>query len=300
MSTIGALAPWYGAKRRKVLRDRIIAELGDDHRGYAEGCCGSLAVLLAKPPKAMETAWDLNGDLINLARVLASRRWAELHERLARTLIHSDLYQECRDQWSQESESIVAPSLEAVESEHIDAAYRFLVASWQGINGVTGTGRGNCQLARRYTVGGGHGATRWRGVIESVPWWHDRLLNVVLDRRDVCAAVADLADDGTWAVYIDPPYYRKGDQYVHDFTPEKHAELAGVLRSKRRTRIVVSYYDEPEIRALYAGWSIAEIPIGKALVNQGLRDGGGTVEAPEILCINGPVWGGDPVLFEGP
>lgn len=288
---MSGVAPWYGAKRAPALRRRIVAEIGHAHRGYFEGCCGSLAVLMSMRPVSMEMAVDLNGDLINLARVLASARWEDLCALVARTLVCSELYAECRDRWSDESESIVAPSIDAVDEAHVAAAYRFVVASWQGINGVSGTGRGNCQLARRYTVGGGHGATRWRGVANSMPAWHERLRSVLIDRLDVCEAVSRLADDGTWAVYIDPPYWRKGDTYVHDFTPEKHAQLADVLAAKKRTRVCVSYYDEPEVRELYLprGWTLVDCATTKALVNQGMREKQGErVKAPEILLINGP------------
>ncbi|KKK94504.1 hypothetical protein LCGC14_2682220 [marine sediment metagenome] len=44
---IKAIAPWFGGKRN--LAPKIVDALGD-HRVYWEPFCGSMAVLMAKPP----------------------------------------------------------------------------------------------------------------------------------------------------------------------------------------------------------------------------------------------------------
>ena len=61
---IGAIAPWFGSKRS--MAPIIVSELGP-HSAYWEPFCGSMAVLMAKPPCIMETVNDLHADLINLA-----------------------------------------------------------------------------------------------------------------------------------------------------------------------------------------------------------------------------------------
>jgi hypothetical protein len=53
-------------------------------------------------------------------------------------------------------------------------------------------------------------------------------------------------------------------------------------------KLQLSYYDHPLVRELYAGWTFRELEATKALVNQGMRDKGGAVKAPELLIINGP------------
>lgn len=289
--TLGGTLPYYGSKRGQAAA--IVRELGSAHRGFCELTAGSLAVTLAKDPVSMEVVNDLYGDVVNVTRVLASVRWRELHERIDRTLMAYPLHEEAKGRTA--GPCPVAPSIDDVGDEHLDRAYWFLLHSWQGINGVTGTGRGNMQVARRFTVGGGHGAQRWQGVADSIPFWHRRLKDVLIDQMDCCDLASRLADDGTWCIYADPPYIVKGDNYVHDFTPEKHAELAAVLSAKKRTRVVVSYYDHPEVRRLYrvgepGGWTLVDMAKTKALVNQGMRDvepGSAKVIAPEILLING-------------
>jgi len=49
---IGALAPWFGGKRSMAAD--IVRELGP-HTQYFEPFCGSMAVLMAKPPAQKET-----------------------------------------------------------------------------------------------------------------------------------------------------------------------------------------------------------------------------------------------------
>lgn len=62
-------------------------------------------------------------------------------------------------------------------------------------------------------------------------------------------------------VYLDPPYYEKGDQlYKHKFTPQNHEELASVLKASRFDW-AISYDDHPEIRRLYEGAEIRRLEI---------------------------------------
>jgi DNA adenine methylase len=99
-----------------------------------------------------------------------------------------------------------------------------------------------------------------------------------------------IEDSKASAIYVDPPYLKKGTKYVHDFEAADHKRLAQIITSRfRRTRVVVSYYDEPELDALYPGWTKVDVAVTKGLVNQGRRDEkGAAVKAPEVLLINEP------------
>ncbi len=89
---IKALAPWFGSKRK--LAPSIVKLMGE-HRVYWEPFCGSMAVLLAKPPCEMETVNDLHGDLINLAKVIQDKELGfQLYDKLCRTTHAEDLFKE--------------------------------------------------------------------------------------------------------------------------------------------------------------------------------------------------------------
>lgn len=242
---IKSIVPWFGSKRKLAPK---IVELIGQHKTYWEPMCGSMAVLLAKPPCEMETVNDLHGCLINLARVIQDKeKGFELYDKLSRTLYTEEFFEESKERWtSAAGDPDVWLSLER--------AYDYFVASWMGLNGVSGTKRYNYQFALRWCRGGGQGARRWRSVVGSMPAWHKRLQNVVILKRDAIEIIDNIADDRDTVVYCDPPYFDKSDKYLHDFTPEQQVQLSQSLKRFSKARIFVSYYDHPALEALYEGW----------------------------------------------
>ena len=269
---VKSIAPWFGGKRAMAKR---IVELLGDHSAYWEPFCGSMAVLFAKPPSAQETVCDLHGDLINLAHVLASDDAVALYERLCRILPCTGLYQQWRD---------AAPP-----SSPLDRAVWFMVISWMGRNGTSGTYRSNYQPSIRFTPGGGSTSTRWRSAVESIPAWHERLRNVLIVNRDAFEVLEKIADDTRVAIYADPPYVASStsgsSRYKHDFTADDHSRLAESLGRFKRARVVVSYYDCETVRALYDGWTFVECSRQKNLHVQNKR-GTASCVAPELLITN--------------
>lgn len=275
---ITALAPWFGSKRN--LAATIVEELGP-HRIYWEPFCGSMAVLLAKPPCVMESVNDLHGDLINLARVIQDDQLGpHLYRRLRRTLMHEQLQREAADRHRARGYlGNVPPDLEA-------AADYFLCA-WLGRNGVAGTESYHQGFCLRYTANGGHAATRWASVVDSIPAWRRRVRNVTIICRDAFEILPKIADAADTCLYVDPPYLVKGAKYVHDFAAADHLRLAEALRRFTKARVVVSYYDHSSLADLYPDWTQRKIEVSKALAHQGQR-GANDVKAVEVLLLNGP------------
>lgn len=275
---INALAPWFGSKRN--LAPDIVAALGS-HRVYWEPFCGSLAVLLAKPPCVMETANDLHGDLINLARALKDEDLAvKLYGCLSRVVFHEDLFNEAKARIRDRRE------FRAPEIADVGRATDFMICSWFGRNGTIGTAENNNSFCVRYTANGGHAAKRWHSAVASIPAWHARLCNMTILNRDAFTIIERIDDiDGT-VIYCDPPYLVKGSDYLHDFASNDHKRLAELLCRFQRTRVVVSYYEHPDLAALYPGWNKRSIEVTKALVQQGQRDRSGATKAIEVLLTN--------------
>lgn len=287
---VKAIAPWFGGKR--TMAADIVEELGA-HGQYFEPFCGSMAVLFAKPSSQKETVNDLHGDLVNLARVLQNRDSAEsLYARLEKTLFCEDLLERARF----ELDELTALPEAGVTSTMVDRAYWYFIASWMGRNGTAGTARVDYQIAVRWTKNGGSPTVRWRHAVESIPWWHERLRNVVILNRDAFRILDRFEDVPETAIYCDPPYHsgaRSGGKYLHEFRHadpmfgDDHKRLAEILRGYRKARIVVSYYDCAEIRELYEGWTFVEHHRQKHLHAQNGR-GARAKEAPEVLILNGP------------
>lgn len=285
--TLSAIAPWFGGKRS--MAPLIVDALGV-HRSYWEPFCGSMAVLFSKPISSQETVCDLHGDLINLARVLACEMSAvQLYEASSRILYSTELFEDFRRR---------ADANDFTNT--VDRAVTFLVLSWMGRNGTSGSVRTNFAPSIRFTPGGGDSATRWRAAVESIPSWHSRLRRVVILHHDAFAIIPKIADMEGVAIYCDPPYMLDtrgnggGSRYLHDFTErdaplfgesDEHGRLAEMLRKFTRARVVVSYYDCPRVRQLYDGWSIREATRQKNLHVQNRR-GVGDCEAPELIISN--------------
>lgn len=288
---IKTLSPWFGGKRS--LAPEIVRECGD-HNGYWEPFCGGVAVIFAKPRCRQECLNDLHGDLTNLAMVVASNSCIELYERATRALYSQGFYDACLTEIRKPTD--FADSSQRVEARHVDRAFHYLALSWMGRNGAAGTERITYQFTQRYTNNGGDSATRWRKVSESIPAWHERLRGVVISRLDAFDLIPKIEDVPGCVIYLDPPYLDEGDAYLHKFNTasggifaaqDDHERLAELARAKKRTRIIVSYYDHPRLSELYPGWTIRRLNRNKALAAQNKR-GNVRSEAPEVLIINGP------------
>ncbi len=242
---ITALVPWFGAKR--TLAADIVEELGC-HQSYWEPFCGSMAVLLSKPVCRMETVNDLHADLVNLARVIQDRSaCCRLYRRLRHVLMHEELVAEAKLECSR-----------PFDGGQIDEprAYWFFIRSWVGRNGTAGTGERNQHFCRRFTANGGGPAVRLASAIRSIPQWRRRLARVCILRMDGFEMLQRIEDSPTAAIYVDPPYLHKNAKYLHDFAPEDHPRLAGILGRFKLARVVVSYYQHPALSDLYPGWTV--------------------------------------------
>jgi DNA adenine methylase len=274
---VKAIAPWFGGKRNLACR---IIELLGPHSCYWEPFCGSMAVLMAKEPVHMETVNDLHGDLINLAKVIQYKPAAlDLYERLNRTLMCEQLHREAAERYRDRGH------FHPAGEPDIDRAYDYFLCSWIGRNGVSGTQSYNQGFCIRYTTGGGHAAKRWTSAIESIPAWHDRLMNVTILHRDAFELLEKIRDEKGTSIYIDPPYLVKGAKYIHDFTCDDHVRLAETLSRFLQARIVVSYYDDPRLQDHYPGWAKHCIDVPKSTAHQNKR-GANKARATEVLLVN--------------
>lgn len=274
---VKAIAPWFGGKRN--LAPEIIKALGP-HRCYWEPFCGSMAVLMAKAPCAMETVNDLHGDLINLARVLQAEETAvELYGKLSRTLMCEQLHREAAERYKARGYDFNA----AVRD--VERAYDYFLCAWIGRNGAAGTQSYNQGFCIRYTSGSGSLTKRWRSVIESIPVWHQRLMNVTILQADGLELIRRIEDrDGT-VIYCDPPYFVKGAKYIYDFEDRHHDMLATFLHRFKQTRVVLSYYEHPRLQELYPDWSILTFAVPKRMAHQN-KLGTNKTMGTEVLLIN--------------
>lgn len=291
---INSLAPWFGAKR--TMAARIARECcrkdGSPPKSFWDCCCGSMAVSLAMPKCAQHHAVDIHQHLLNLANVIKDPELGpQFYRTLRRVLNHETLFHEAKSQLESEGSADLFGGGEPLSD--LDRAIAYFIVSWQGRNGVAGTRRVNYQPAIRWTSGGGHGASRFKSAVDSIPAWRRRLRSISILDRDMFLCLKRIDDQEGTTIYIDPPYLRDGEGrsgsavYEHEFTTRQHIEMRDLLLRFENTRVVVSYYDHPVLREWYDGWTVVDCMTQKNLHVQNRR-GNGACDAPEILIINGP------------
>jgi DNA adenine methylase len=214
-----------------------------EHRTYVEPFGGAGSVLLQKPRTYSEVYNDLDGEVVNLFRIVRDNG-AALIEKLRLTPFAREEYR-----------LSFLPS-----DDPFEQARRTVVRSFMGF--------GSNSLCRNIKSGFRANSSR-SGTTPAHDWLHypdvlteiiGRLRGVVIEHKD--AAEVILQHDAPWTLhYCDPPYVHSSRSglmhgwhgYTHEMTDEQHEKLAEVLHGLRGMVIVSAYrcylYDR-----LYSGW----------------------------------------------
>jgi len=257
--------PYLGGKMR--LAEQIVALL-PKHGHYVEPYAGSLSVLLAKPPSAMETVNALDGDLVTFWRVLRERP--------------DDLARVCALTPHARAEHAAASDLAV--GEDLERARRVWVQLTQGRAGVRSrTGW------RHYVAPGGSSASMpdyLAGYVARMAPVASRLAAVSLEARPALEVIASYGRDPQVLLYVDPPYLgatRRSGGYAVDMPGEDdHRALAEALHGCRAAVVLSGYPSDLYDRELYPGWDRHTIA---ASTGQG-----GTWEArTEVVWSNRPI-----------
>jgi DNA adenine methylase len=130
--------------------------------------------------------------------------------------------------------------------------------SYSGLGTKSGSPLGGKEQKSKYKID-----CRWSPdyICKKIDRIHSKL-SVFEIRHDSCTSsdFQDLIEDDSRRslLYLDPPYYIKGNElYQKGFTERDHERLAESLK-KTSHKWVLSYDDCPEIRNMYAGWAVIE------------------------------------------
>lgn len=266
--------PYYGAKARLA---PWIVSLLPEHRLYVEPCCGSAAVLFAKPPAMHEVINDLDGNVVAFFRALRDRS-EELQRACALT--------------PYAREEFMTMTLDG-EMDDLERARRFYLRCSQSFNG---NGTGGASWSNGHNTGRASQATTVRDVTDSLLRFAGRLRTVVIENRP-CIELLRIYDEPDAVFYIDPPYLgetrtgidaakRKSKHYAHDLTsPEEHRELAAALH-RSRAAVVLSGYSSSLYDELFADWHRVEVDVQRPSTN---RRGTTAGRAIEVVWSNRPL-----------
>lgn len=233
---------YHGGKFR--LASWIIPQM-PEHICYVEPFGGAAGVLLQKPRSYAEVYNDLDGEVVNLFRVL---RDPEMNQRLRDACA---LTPYSRDEFCAARE---------VVTESVERARRMVVRACMGFGSASGIG-GNSGFRsdskRKYATA----AHLWEHYPENLSAVCQRLQGVIIENKDALA-VMRAHDAKTTLHYIDPPYVPEtrvqGNRYYnHEMTVEGHEQLLAVARTMTGM-VMISGYDTDVYNDMLVGWQKME------------------------------------------
>ena len=259
---------WHGGKW--LLGPWIISHF-PAHRVYVEPFGGAASVLLQKPRAYAEVYNDLDGQVVNLFRVL---REPDTAERLIELLRLTPF---ARADFVESYEPSADPTEEA---------RRLIVRSFMGF----GSDGHNRAVRTGFRAASNRSGTTpahdWANYPDRLRQIIERLRGVVIENRDAREVMAQ-HDSPETLHYVDPPYLpevrsdksRRGKikyhAYAHEMTREDHAALLAFLPGLKGT-VVLSGYPSPLYDAALAGWELIE----RAALADGARLRAAAVRSP--------------------
>lgn len=265
------IVPWIGGKRRLA---PTLLPLFPDHQCYVEPFAGAAALFFLKQPSDVEVLNDINGELVNLYRVV-KHHLEEFVRQFKWALSSRQVYQ-----WEQAKVSHTLTD--------IQRAARFFYLQKLSFGGrVDGQNFGTATtspprlnlLRIEEDLSAAH--LRLAGTyIENLPW------HACIERYDRPHSL----------VYCDPPYWET-EGYGVDFPLAEYERMAGLAREMRGT-MIVSVNDHPEMRRVFEGLPQRSVGItytvggGAGVERQELVIGNwkGGWPAPRPLTEQLPVW----------
>ena len=228
------------------------------HRIYVEPFGGAASVLLRKPRSYAEVYNDLDGEIVNLFRVLRNPTQARELVRLVELTPFARA----------EFEESYLP-----HGDPIEQARRTLLRSFAGFGSA---------MAQRHATGFRDNTTRagttpahdWATFPAALALIAERMRGVVVDMRPALDLLRR-HDTPETLFYLDPPYvattrserYRHS-AYSHEMTDDDHREMAAMVRALRGMVIISGYPCELYDRELFPDWQRIE----RAAHADGARD----------------------------
>lgn len=205
------------------------------HEIYLEPFFGSGAVFFNKEQSRLETINDIDGNVVNLFRVLR-----EQPEELAALI---ELTPWSRDEYYASYEKT---------GDAIEDARRYLVRCWQAFGTLTAarTGWRHSATGRAPVM-----PSQWRNLPERICCMADRLKDAQIENMDAIKLI-EKYNDPHCLIYADPPYLpgtRRKNIYAEEMTTEQHIELLEALMAHSGTVVLSGYANELYDEKL-AGW----------------------------------------------
>ncbi|EDS3168038.1 DNA adenine methylase [Salmonella enterica subsp. enterica] len=228
------IVPWIGGKRRLA---KHILPLFPKHTCYVEPFCGAAALYFLKEASKVEVINDVNGELVNLYRVV-KHHLEEFVRQFKWALVSRQIYK-----WLQ-----ITPEETLTD---IQRAARFYYLQKQAFGGKVA----DHTFGTATTSGPRFNLLR---IEEELSLAHLRLSRTIIEHTDWERCV-ERYDRPHTLFYCDPPYWGT-EGYGVDFPLveyERMAQLATSIQGK----MIISVNDIPEMRKTFAGLEMQSVGI---------------------------------------
>ncbi len=231
---------------------RKLLEYVPSHEYYLEVFGGSAALLFAKEMVGGEVYNDIDGEVVNLFRVLRDH-FDEFYRKVVLTPYAREEYLFCRETYKD-------------CDDPVERARRFFTALRQGFSGQAEAGWRYAFKSKK--AGLFPSVSSWLSTIEMLPSIHIRLMYVQIENLHWRECM-EKYNDWEWAgfFYLDPPYLpdtrRKPSAYRFEMSKKDHEELVEWLLTKSKTKVLLSGYDNDLYFELEkAGWKKVCFDVG--------------------------------------
>ncbi len=228
------IIPWLGGKRR--LADKLLP-MFPPHECYVEVFCGGAALyFLRQMPAKVEVINDINGDLVNLYRVV-QHHLEEFVRQFKWAISSRQLFK-----WQQETNPETLTD--------IQRAARFYYLQHHAFGGkVVGQNYGTATTAPRINL---------CRIEESLSAAHMRLTGTNVENLSWQDCMKRYDRSHTF-FYLDPPYWQT-EGYGVPFEFDQYEQMAETMR-RCKGKVMVSINDHPDIRRSFDGLPMLELGI---------------------------------------
>lgn len=226
------IVPWIGGKRRLA---KHLLPLFPDHKCYVEPFCGAAAIFMMKEPSKAEVINDINGDLVNLYRVV-KHHLEELYKQFKWLLV------------SRENFELLQQTPPEVLTD-IQRAARFLYLQKLAFGGkVDKQTFGTATLARpRFNL---------LTIEQDLADAHLRLSQTTIEHLPWLECSQRYDREHT-LFYLDPPYWDTVG-YGVEFDWEQYEAIRDFMR-RAKGQVVLSINDHPDIMELFSEFRRVEV-----------------------------------------
>ncbi|MEG2663542.1 MAG: DNA adenine methylase [Hafnia sp.] len=248
------IVPWIGGKRRLA---KHIIPLFPAHTCYVEPFCGAAALYFLKQPSKVEVINDINGELVNLYRVV-KHHLEEFVRQFKWALVSRQIYK-----WLQDTPEETLTDIQRAARFYYLQKQAFGGKVAEHTFGISTTSAPRFNLLR---------------IEKELSIAHLRLSRTLIEHMDWAACIRRYDRPHT-LFYCDPPYWGT-EGYGVEFGFENYelmAELAKTIKGK----MIISVNDIPEMRTAFQGMGLRGVDI-----NYNLKAHGKATPRKELIITN--------------